>query len=106
MSEYPDINQLEQLTAAVGRVEVLGGYSRSFSVDLATGEETPDRYIEKLSDYVSEFALRIALARALRHAHCVAGLDGIITAQSADEITISYADGTEARFVKQATGED
>ena len=29
-----------------------------------------------------------------------------LAAQTADEITLSYADGTEVRFVKQATGED
>jgi len=97
MDDYPDINDLSALAKAVAAIDVLGGYSRSFTID-ASGDVDADRYVERLGDYLSEFAIRSCLERAFKHAHAVHGVDGIISAQSRDEITITYSDDTDATF--------
>lgn len=101
MSEYPDINKVDELVAAIAQMQVLGGLSRSYSMDPNTGDMEPDRYIERVIDYLSEHALRSALERAFSNSHYVAGVDGIIIASSRDELTLSYADGTKAIFIRQ-----
>jgi len=103
--DAPDINKLDELAAAIGDIEVLGGLSRSFTIDPETGGSEPDRYIEKVSDYLSDHAIRCALERAFAHSHYVAGVDGAITSASRDELTLTYADGTEATFVRASPGQ-
>ena len=97
-ADIPDINKIDTVVSAILNMEVLGGYSRSLTVDPVTGETTPDRYLEKLSDYASEHAVRTAMRRVFEHTHYVNGVDGIITAASKDEITITYSDGESAVF--------
>jgi hypothetical protein len=100
--EYPDITNLDELTAAVAAIEVLGGLSRSGHVN-AEGDFVPDRHIEPLGDFVSLHSLRWALDHALHRTHYINGVDGVITGQSLDAITILYTDGTQRTFEATAT---
>ena len=93
----PDINNIDSLVEAIGDIEVLGGISRSGTLDI-NGEFEPDRYIENLRDYVSDFAIRKALTVMFNNTHYIAGLDGVITFSSADRLEIEYADGTTRIF--------
>ena len=99
MHKYPDINNPEDIVEAIRNLNVLGGYSRSFTVDTVTGIETPDRYVEHLSDYFSDYAIKTAVDILYKNTHRVNGLDGVIIYQSADELTIRYVDGSEKTFV-------
>lgn len=104
MADYPDINNADELAAAIAALEVLGGLSRSYTLDPATGDYEPDRYVETLGDYLSVHAIKTLLENAFKHSHIVDGVDGVITAASRDSITLSYADGSEAHFFRQTTG--
>ena len=99
MHKYPDINVQEYIAEAIKELNVLGGCSRSFTVDTVTGIETPDRYVEHLSDYFSDYAIKTAVDILYKNTHRVNGLDGVIIYQSADELTIRYVDGSEKTFV-------
>jgi hypothetical protein len=100
VTDYPDINNVDSLVAAIGSIRVLGGTSRSYTHDPATGEDTVGRYLESIKDYLSDTAIRSAIERAFHHSHYVAGVDGMIVSQSRDELTLSYADGSKATFVR------
>lgn len=93
----PDINNIDSLVEAIGDIEVLGGISRSGSLDI-NGEFEPDRYIENIRDYVSDFAIREALKVMFNHTHYIAGLDGVIVYSSANRLEIAYSDGTVRVF--------
>jgi hypothetical protein len=97
LNDLPDINKLDQIAAAIGNIDVLGGYSRSYTDDGAGGF-IPDRYIEKLNEYVSEFAIKQAVEMMFFRSHYVNGVDGVIVSCSADQLEIEYASGEKRTF--------
>ena len=94
MSDYPDINKPEQIAVAIKNIEVLGGHSRSLSMT-ETGDYKPDRYIEKLGDFASDFAIKRAVQSLFDNALFVNGLDCVLIAQSRESVTFLCDDGTE-----------
>lgn len=98
--KIPDINKIDEIVSSILDLEVLGGYSRSYGIG-EDGQWEPDRYIETLRDYISEFALRTALEHATKYVHYVDRLDGIIISQSKDELWIEYDDGSIGVFKRE-----
>jgi hypothetical protein len=98
MKKYPDINNIDSIVETIMNIEVLGGYSRSFTCDMETGEYNPDRFIERFEDYFSRYEIKSALENVYNRTHKVNGLNGVIVEQYSDKITIKYDDGTEKTF--------
>ena len=94
MSDYPDINKPDQIADAIKNIEVLGGHSRSLSMT-ETGDYELDRYVEKLGDFASDFAIKRAVQSLFDNALFVDGLDCVLVAQSRESVTFLCDDGTE-----------
>ena len=98
LSDHPDINDTDQMVEAIKEVQVLGGYSRSGTVDPTTGDFEPDRYVETLGEYYSDFQIKSAVEALQKNSFTISGIDGVITKLSADEIVIETAGGRVLTF--------
>lgn len=90
LRDHPDINKTEELVQALKEIEVLGGYSRSGTI--INGEIVPDRYIETLGDYYSDFQIRKAVEFLKDNSFTAAGIDGVVTHFSKDYLQVEAVD--------------
>lgn len=97
MRSYPNINDRASIRDAIKSINVLGEYTRSYSIG-DDGEMEPDQYIQELGDFFSDHQIMQAVNCLFDNSFAVNHTDGVIVGISRERITVETKDGEKLIF--------